>query len=67
MNFIDNGYAGTLMIGQEGDSLQTTMKNIKIYGETESKDCTQKNGGGGVDRGGLMLPYFSFGGKDNLP
>ena len=55
MNFIDNAWAGTINIGQEGDSLKTTMKTIKIYGESLSKDCLVQNGGGAPNRGGLML------------
>ena len=34
MNFIDNAWAGTPMIGLENDSLLATMFSIKIWGES---------------------------------
>ena len=34
MNMIDNAWAASPMIGQEGDSLLATMKSIYIWGET---------------------------------
>lgn len=72
MVFIDNAMGPTPLVGKEADNLTARLQNIKMYGESPSRDCFYENeckkrsGPGCIDRIGLMLPYFSTGGKDVL-
>ena len=73
MTFIDNGYGGTAMVAMEGDNLNAELTNVKMYGETEARDCfyedecLKRDHSGCTDRSGLMLSSFIRAGKDPLP
>lgn len=39
MVFLDNHKGVSVMIGREGEKLQMTMTDIKIFGEDDNLDC----------------------------
>lgn len=43
MTLIDNGWSINMILGGEGDWMRLYMNNIKIYGETEARDCFYEN------------------------
>lgn len=73
MIFVDVGYGPNPMVGKEGDNLLVKMSNIKMYGESPSKDCFYENECdsrwhvGCTARHGMMISYFSANGGSVLP
>lgn len=77
MILIDNGYGFSVNnCGRDGDNMNVRTNNIKVYGETDVRDCPTSNYCSGnpmfdkeicLNKAGMIVSYFCTGAKPPFP